>query len=726
MHKLRAMQPERIDAWTHGCIARQTRHNVDNMTPPADFASLFEQLPLGAYRSSIDGKPLRANAALVALNGYASEAEMLAIVNDIGTESYVDPARREEFLRLIARDRQVVRFVSEIYRHKTRERIWISEYAHVVVDDSGAPIYIEGTIEDITERRLAREQISASERRLRVLTEKSQSVTLICTVEGVILYATPSIERLLGCSAESVLGASLFDSMHEDDCAEHRLEFHSVSTGNNTGAESIARHRHADGSWRYLASFASDCRNDPAVGGMVVYWRDVTESQRASVSLKRVAQTDALTGLVNRSHFERLARAMLDVARVESACVALYFIDLDKFKWVNDSYGHLIGDQVLVETVNRLERALTADHLLARLGGDEFAVIAPVDLLASVEETAMRWVNALTEPIVVNDMSFHVSASVGVSVFPDDADSFETLLQHADHAMFAAKADRDHSFRRFEPEFSTQALSHARLATELYRAVKSKQFLLYFQPQIDSVTGRTVGLEALARWEHPTRGMVAPAEFIRVAEDQGLISELGDFLLDQALFAAALLRDRCSLVDGFRIAVNTSAHQLSHPSFVDRVMRALAKHELPASVLQIEVTESAFIEQAGRAQHAMAALRTAGISVALDDLGVGYSSLDYLRRLTIDAIKLDRDFVSGLPHKRVECAVVRSILLLAGELGIQVIAEGVETSEQAQWLVAHGCQTLQGYFLAVPAALDVTTEALRAEGIAALPKTANH
>jgi diguanylate cyclase (GGDEF)-like protein/PAS domain S-box-containing protein len=695
------------------------------MIPSADFASLFEQLPLGAYRCSIEGKILRVNAALLELNGYSSEPEMFAAIQEFGSQWYVEPTRRAEFFELLMRDGQVVRFVSEARRHKTQERIWVAEYAHIVLDSRGSPLYFEGTVEDITERRLAREQLAASERRLRVVTEKAQSVTLICAVDGLILYATPSIERLLGYAADDIQGTNLFDSMHEDDCAEHRAEFHNVSTGRNTGAESVARHRHADGSWRYLASFASDCRNDPAVGGMVVYWRDVTESQRASVALQRVARTDGLTGLVNRAHFERVARGMLDVARVESNCVALYFIDLDKFKWVNDSYGHLIGDQVLVETVNRLERALAANHLLARLGGDEFAVIAPVDLLASVDETAMRWVDALTDPIVVNDMSFHVSASVGVSVFPDDADSFETLLQHADHAMFAAKADREHSFRRFEPEFSANALSHARLATDLYRAVKAKRFSMHFQPQFDTRSGRTIGFEALARWEHPTRGVVSPTEFIRVAEDQGLICELGELLLEQALAAAVALRARCDLVDGFRIAVNTSVHQLRQPNFVDRVLKALLDHDLPASALQIEVTESALVEQASRAQHAIVALRSAGISVALDDLGVGYSSLDYLRRLTIDTIKLDREFVGGLPHKRVECAVVRSILLLASELGIQVIAEGVETSEQAQWLATHGCHNLQGYFFAVPAPLDVTMEALAAEGLAAQPNSLN-
>ncbi len=685
------------------------------MIDPANFASLFEQLPLGAYRSTMEGKQLRANAAMVAFNGYDTEAEMLAVVEDISTEWYVDPSRRAEFLRLLARDGKVSRFVSEVFRHKTRERRWVAEYAHVVKDEHGTPVYVEGTVEDITERRYARKEVAASERRLRVLNDKSQSATIICTVDGVITYATPSLQQLLGYAPESMLGVNFFDSMHIDDQAEHRAEFRNVSLGRNTGQESVARHRHADGTWRYLASFASDCRDDPAVAGMVVYWRDTTDAQRAAQALQRVAQTDGLTGLVNRAHFESLARGALEAARTSGSRVALYFIDLDKFKWVNDSYGHAVGDQVLIGAVDRLRGVLAPNHVLARLGGDEFAVIAPLDLLSVVDEIAARWTDALARPLVVNEMAFQLSASVGVSVFPDDAASFETLLQHADHAMFAAKADRFHSFRRFEPSFSKQASEQALLAAELYRAVKARQFVVYFQPQFDASIGRTIGLEALVRWQHPTRGLVAPSEFIGVAEDQGLIRELGELVLHQALEAGAQLQQLPTLLPCFRIAVNTSVHQLRHPSFFSSVTQALTAKKIPASMLQIEVTESALIERSGRAAHTLNALRDVGVSIALDDLGVGYSSLDYLRRLNIDTIKLDREFVGGLPHKRIECAIVRAILTLATELNIELIAEGVETGEQAQWLAASGCQKLQGYFFAPPAPLSVIMERLSAE-----------
>ena len=270
------------------------------------FDSLFDLLPVGAYRSSPDGRQLRANAALVRLNGYSNEAELLAAVGDIATEWYVDPARRGAFIAQIKRDGQLTNFVSEVYRHKSRERIWVSENAHIVFDANGDIVYFEGTVEDITEGMQTGRAVAASERRYRALTERAQGATIIVEPDGTITFASAGLKALLGYAPESFVGSNVFDTMHDADVVHHRAELQHVVLGTNSGNESIAQHRHRDGTYRHLASLAHNCSDDPAVGGVVVNWRDVTDAYLAQKTLREMAETDALTRLANRFQFEKV------------------------------------------------------------------------------------------------------------------------------------------------------------------------------------------------------------------------------------------------------------------------------------------------------------------------------------------------------------------------------------------------------------------------------------
>jgi PAS domain S-box-containing protein len=266
---------------------------------------MFDLLPVGAYRTTVDGRLLRANAALVRLHGFETEAEMLTSANEKGTRLYADPNRRIEFIEQMLADNRVINFVSAGFRRKTLEPIWISENAHVVYDDNGDVLYFEGTVEDITRRQESEQKLAASERRYRALTERAQLATAIVTADGLVLYASPGIEQLFGVAPDAFVGQNIFDSMHADDLTEHRAELRSVSTRTNTGRESVARHLHTDGSYRYLASLGKDCSDDPAVGGIVLNWRDVTDSTVARRRLVELAQTDALTGLNNRGTLTR-------------------------------------------------------------------------------------------------------------------------------------------------------------------------------------------------------------------------------------------------------------------------------------------------------------------------------------------------------------------------------------------------------------------------------------
>jgi diguanylate cyclase (GGDEF)-like protein/PAS domain S-box-containing protein len=658
---------------------------------------MFDLLPVGAYRTSVDGRLLRANAALVHMHAYDSEAELLAAANDRRELLYADPNRRNEFISEMLAENRVINFISAAFRRQTREPIWISENAHVVYDDNGEVLYFEGTVEDITDRLRGEQKLAESERRYRALTERAQLATAIVTADGLVLYASPGIEQLFGVKPEAFVGQNLFDSMHQDDLAEHRAELRSVSTKTNTGRESVARHLHTDGNYRFLASLGKDCSDDPAVGGIVLNWRDVTESTVARRRLVELAQTDALTGLNNRAHFEQICETrLLDaVAGGASQRFAMLFIDLNRFKLVNDAHGHSIGDGVLRHIADRLRRAVRPEHTLARLGGDEFAVLIPITEPADGADAAQHLLREFIEPVPVRGMTFDLGASIGFAVFPDDASTFHKLLAYADLAMFTAKARGTSSVERFEPTMAQRARNQLSVANDLRFAVERGELFACYQPIVNVETGHWQGVEALARWQHPVRGLLMPADFIATAEEQRLIGRVGREIARMAIAQVGQWSARFNAP--MRLTINVSVHQLREIDFVDFLLKTLAEHHLPPRRLFVEVTESVLVEADDISVNTLGRLRASNVRVVLDDLGAGYSSLAYLKRLRIDLVKLDRGFIEGLPHRRTDVAIVRALSTLARTLGIHVIGEGVENAAQAQFLKEEGVLYGQGF-----------------------------
>ena len=664
--------------------------------------SLFDLLMIGAYRSTVAGHQVRTNLALARINGYDSEAEALAAMDDL-SQWYVDPSRRDVFVAHMREFGFVTHFISEVYQHKTRKRIWVSETAHVIRDEFGEILMLEGAVEDITERLRDEQLLRQSEHRFRALTERAQVATAIVDANGCVLYASASVESLFGVKPEKLVGTSLFDTMHEDDLAEHRAELVSVTQKQNTGRESVARHRHSDGSFRYIASVADDCTNDPVIGGIVVNWRDVTEHMQDQERLKILAQTDALTGLNNRSHFEQLCESRLCGSDTEEPRFAMLFIDLNRFKLVNDAHGHTVGDAVLREIAQRLKMAISCEDTLARLGGDEFGLMVPLVAEGDDAAKAACVLAALVDPLETFGMSFDLGASIGIALYPDDAGSFNELLTNADLAMFAAKGKGISHAERFAPALAERARHQSMVATDLRLAVDRNELFVCYQPIIDMQTNLWRGIEALARWQHPTRGLVMPAEFIATAEEQGLIGRVGRAIASQAIEQAGQWSRRFNAP--LRLTINVSAHQLREINFVDFIDATLKAHELPARRLFVEVTESVLVDADVASVTTVNRLRALGVRVVLDDLGAGYSSLAYLKRLRIDLVKLDRGFVQGVPHRRVDVAIVRALSTLARSLGIHVIAEGIETQEQATFLKAEGVVFGQGYLFDKPLSL---------------------
>jgi diguanylate cyclase (GGDEF)-like protein len=423
----------------------------------------------------------------------------------------------------------------------------------------------------------------------------------------------------------------------------------------------------------------------------------VTQTRRARDELARLANYDALTGLANRHQFSsELSRLAADPTAPGRPC-ALLFLDLDNFKHINDSLGHSVGDQLLRRVGARLKSCLADGDLLARLGGDEFALLSwRYATEPEVAALAERLLVLLSDPCQLNDVMVEVRASIGLALAPKDGRDPQALLQCADLALYAAKAAGRNTYRFFDHQMAESARARVRLQHELGQALTAKQFELYFQPQMDLRTGAVIGFEALVRWQHSERGLIGPGEFIPVAEETGQIVPLGNWVLAEACRIAA------GWPSDLRVAVNLSAVQFRSSAVLELVDEALANSGLAPERLEVEITESALIEDHDGAQATLVALRGRGVRVALDDFGTGYSSLAYLRRFPMDKLKIDGMFVRSLDSDADAQAVVTAIISLARALRLETTAEGIETAEQLVMLKALGCDDVQGYLISRP------------------------
>ena len=673
-------------------------------------STLFEMLPIGAYRSTPAGAQLRANAALVAMNGYQSEAEMLASTQDLDEGWYVVSGRRQAFKDLMEQHGHVVNFVSEVYRHKSRERIWVRETAYAVRGPSGDVLFYEGTVEDITASVTAQQELASSEARWRMALDATGDGVWDWYPESGREYLSPRLVQMFGFAPGELanMAEELDRRTHPDDLAQLALDRQAHFSGQTPTYVNEHRVRCKDGTWKWVLTrgmvVSRDASGKPL--RMIGTHTDISARKQAEEVIWHQANFDALTGLPNRRLLRH--RMEMDLLRCTHAGLplAVMFIDLDHFKEVNDSLGHDSGDVLLVQAAQRIQRCVGSASTVARMGGDEFTVVvsdlapgaAPgLDLQPRLQDLLAT----LSQAFAVGTGEVFVSASVGVALFPADGTTPEALFKHADQALYAAKGAGRNRYRFFTPAMQEAAQTRARLDADLRSALERNEFEVHYQPVVDLATGRVSKAEALLRWHHPTRGMVGPAQFIPIAESSGLIVAIGDWVFRQA--AAQVAQWRRAFDGNFEVSVNKSPVQFHQKAALKGSwMELLTEQGLPGKALTIEITEGLLLDTSPAVTEHLTSLRQSGIAFSLDDFGTGCSSLNYLQKIDIDYIKIDQSFVRNLLPGSTDLALCQAIIAMAHALGMRVVAEGVETELQRDLLLQSGCDYGQGYWFARP------------------------
>jgi len=573
---------------------------------------------------------------------------------------------------------------------------WICEHGALNLD-GGPPGMLEGFLSDFTRiketHQLVREQAS--------FLQRARDAIIAMDMDSTITYWNHGAERVYGWSEREARGARFCDLLCHDPASFHEAFATTAREGEWAGELPHVRRGGSaveiDASWTLLTA-------DEAGGSsqkILVIGTDISERKHNEAKIFRLAFFDSLTELPNRANLlDHLRRALLGSARSRKYG-ALMFCDLDNFKYLNDSQGHAAGDLLLQAVARRLEACVRESDLVARLGGDEFVVlIQPVEesreaAASQAETVAAKVVTAMAAPFQLAELRYQLSVSVGVVTLCGTVDTVESALRQADAAMYQAKASGRNTFRFHDPAAQAAWSARAELETGLRHALQHDEFILHYQPQLDR-SGRVLGAEALVRWRQPNGRVLYPSEFIRAAEESGMIIDIGSWVLRTACLELARWQ-RDPDTAGLTLSVNVSARQFTEPDFVPMLARIFEQSGVQPSGLKLELTESLVVSDFTLTAHTMATLKRRGLSFSLDDFGTGYSSLAYLRKLPLDQLKIDHSFMRDVLTDQNDASIVRSIIALGDSLGLQVIAEGVETPGQRQFLSENGCHIYQGF-----------------------------
>ncbi|MDQ4126851.1 MAG: EAL domain-containing protein, partial [Actinomycetota bacterium] len=592
-------------------------------------------------------------------------------------------------------------------------------------DASGRATLLVGTLQDITELRQKEEELRQSEERFRSLVQNSLDVITVVDARGTIQYYSPSAETVMGFKPEEFIGKNALEDVqiHPEDLPRMLDIFGYLVENPGVNYAMELRMRHADGSWRVIEATANNLLDDPSVNGIVINSRDVTERKAFEEQLSHRAFHDPLTDLPNRALFtDRLGHALARADRHPES-VAVLFVDLDNFKVINDSLGHKAGDELLVATTERLRHCLRPGDTVARLSGDEFTVL--LEDMADRKEAirlAERIAERMGEPFVLRGREAFTTTSIGIAFATSSADRPDDLLRKADIAMYRAKSRGKAGYMVFDPGMDEEVHRRLRMESDLRRAIEREEFVLHYQIKVELGTNpqrhiravgnpasvaseggpRVLDVEALARWQHPDRGLLMPAEFIPLAEETGLIIPMGRQILEMACRQVREWQQQSADRALHKVCVNLSGRQFQDPRLADEIREVLRDSQMDPGTLVLEITETVLMEDIKAAIVTLRQLKDLGVKLTIDDFGMGYSSLSYLKSFPVDFLKIDRSFVETLESDPANQTIVAATIDLAHALGMRVVAEGVETAGQLERLKAMGCDMAQGYYFSKP------------------------
>jgi len=615
-------------------------------------------------------------------------------------------------------DRQT-EFYEVVYRlkHKRGHWIWILSRGKAMFDENGKPIRMVGTHADITQDK----ELQLKYTHQAQIIEQTHDSVISTDLEGNIINWNAGSSVLFGYRTEEVLGRSITVLYPKEDLGSFHDLLNKVKKQESFSGDilliqkskrvvsvslSLSILKDEEGSAANIVWFAKDITQRKAAEEALIIQKDILDHQ---------AHHDVLTNLPNRLLFsDRLEQAIIKAKRHKKR-FALFFIDLDQFKQINDSLGHDYGDEVLQIASRRLNKVIRAEDTLARLGGDEFTLlIENLKKEGDVSHLAQKILNVLNQPMIINDQALYISCSIGISFYPDDDTNAKNLLKFADAAMYKAKEEGRNNFQFYSSDMTERAFEHIAMEANLRKALNEKEFLVYYQPQVDTVSNKLTGMEALVRWNHPTMGLVSPARFIPIAEATGLIVELDQWVMKTAM-KQIVQWNKDGLNPG-KLALNLAMKQLQLKDFVNILQGLLEESACKAEWLELEITEGQIMLNPEEAIKTLNKVSDLGIKLAIDDFGTGYSSLSYLKRLPIDKLKIDQSFVRDLPDDEEDAGITITIIALSQSLNLSVIAEGVETVEQKDFLLKNGCTCIQGYLYAKPMPADEMETLLRKSG----------
>lgn len=671
---------------------------------------LIENLNEGVYRSSLEGRQLYANQSLVELNGYDTLAEMLDSVKDIAREWYVDPSRRAEFHAELQQHGSVTDFVSQIYRHKTREKIWISESARMVCDPkTRTPIFYEGTVREITEQ-VERRKL---ERKLNKLASNLSGGLFQFIQHGDGSFSTPYLSdgfiRLTGIdlAQASEDAPSLLERIHPLDrrtyvdamrksaleICQWEVEFRYCNT-----AESD------EYLWLELTA-TPECNSD---GGTIWHGHiaDISSRKQAEEKIHQLAYFDPLTELPNRRVFITRLEKALERNKRRNEYAGVIFIDLDNFKALNDTHGHELGDVLLKQVAVRIRNSIRSNDTVSRFGGDEFVLLLEdlgsnrTEATANAGTIARKILNAFARGFDLGEVQHPATPSMGIVLFDGEAPEPSEIIKNADIAMYEAKKAGRNNYSFFDPSTLRDVSRSYRLQNELHHGIRNNELALAFQPQVDG-NRNIVGCEALLRWHHPQHGTLHPASFVPMAEKSALIGELNDWVLTSAIKHLSRWNETPQM-QALSLSVNISAQQFHDNAFVSKLLKRLERSKLDPALLTLELTEKTLVGNLDSIGTHMQQLHSAGIRLSLDDFGTGFSSLSKINRFPFDEVKIDGAFVAELEQRESNRTLIEAILGMANALNLETVAEHVGNQSQMDFLNERGCRRFQGYFYYPP------------------------